>query len=503
MINVTQTSLESILSNNNNTGNLNHTFHNHSLVIFYTPSRLGTALGAIVAFTFILFGLIGDLLITISILSKKELRNNLVNIFIVSLQINDIFNIGFNQFFVGLAYAYMKWTGPLYICDIVVYTSIICTGSLLWHHALIAIHRYLVVVCNQTTYYMGMSPKVYVILSLIIARLIPSLVCSPAFLKKMTEYSPSALRCMLAPKISAFQNLLIVVILMLIPCIIVVFCFLRIFTRVHNVSKNIRAGMFVASNHTANTNTKDDTYLQKSSNQQLTPNHKNNTASNSLKANKKLSSVSLNEYNTNATTMRREIQITKMFAIIFTVFLFGYLPYGIIRLIDKSNSLHPDYYILLTVLFIISISVSPIIYGLMNTQIRTQCVVIIQSIYEKISKKNKNAINLKQRKSTSTQATALPNSPNKNFDSCPVSPYLMREKKSFLMPENVEAKLLSTDDKMKIQHVDISRKKSQHIKNYNPLSQNHYSIANDLIVDNLKIIIIENSDDDGGTQIYN
>ena len=204
------------------------------------PSRFGTALGAIVAFLFIIFGLFGDSLILIAILRKRELRTNLVNIFIVSLQLNDIFNISFNQFLVGLAYIFMKFHGPYIICEIFVYTSIICTGSLLWHHALIAVHRYLVVVCNQSTSFMGMSPRLYITLSLVFARLIPTLVCAPALIQRtMTVYSEAALRCLLAPRVSGFQNLLIVVINMLVPCVIVVFCFARIFTKVHRVSRNI------------------------------------------------------------------------------------------------------------------------------------------------------------------------------------------------------------------------------------------------------------------------
>ena len=69
----------------------------------------------------------------------------MVNIFIASLQINDLFNIGFNQLFVGLAYAYMEWKGPIIVCEIVVYTSIIITGVQLWHHALIAINVFSII----------------------------------------------------------------------------------------------------------------------------------------------------------------------------------------------------------------------------------------------------------------------------------------------------------------------------------------------------------------------
>jgi hypothetical protein len=209
------------------------------------PSRLGSALGAIIAFLFIVFGIFGDTLIITAILTKRDLRNNLLNIFIVSCQLNDIFNIGFNQFLVGLAYTWHGWHGPYIICEFFVYTSIISTGSLLWHHALISIHRYLIIVCNLNIRHLNMSPKSYVVAALVLARLIPTLVCIPALMKRnMTVYSHAALRCMLAPGVSGTQNLLIVVINMLLPCLIIIFCFASIFTRVHSVSRNIRKTIF-------------------------------------------------------------------------------------------------------------------------------------------------------------------------------------------------------------------------------------------------------------------
>jgi len=129
-INMNQTIfLESIIYN---VSSLNNTD------IDQLPSRFITAVAAAVAFFFIIFGILGDSLITIAIITKPELRNNIVNLFIVSLQINDLINIGFNCLLVGLGYTFMKWQGPFILCEIFVYTSIICTGSLLWHHALIS-----------------------------------------------------------------------------------------------------------------------------------------------------------------------------------------------------------------------------------------------------------------------------------------------------------------------------------------------------------------------------
>ena len=156
------------------------------------PSRFGTALGALVAFAFIIFGLCGNSLIVIAIISKSTLRNNLVNLFIVSLQLNDIFNICFNCIPVALSYTFMKWHGPYILCEIFVYTSIISTGSLLWHHAIISMQRYIVVVHNQNSnmYCVKMSPKFSITFSLIISRLIPILVCAPAlYSRTLTVYN--------------------------------------------------------------------------------------------------------------------------------------------------------------------------------------------------------------------------------------------------------------------------------------------------------------------------
>lgn len=57
-------------------------------------------------------------------------------------------------------------------------------------------------------------------------------------------------------------------------------------------------------------------------------------------------------------------------------------------MIDAKNNLHPDVYVLLTVIFIISIAISPIIYGLMNTQIRVQCIIILKKLLRCYSKED-------------------------------------------------------------------------------------------------------------------
>ncbi len=50
------------------------------------PTRQATFIGAILAFVFIFFGLIGNIILITTILSVKKLRSNIINIFIVSVR---------------------------------------------------------------------------------------------------------------------------------------------------------------------------------------------------------------------------------------------------------------------------------------------------------------------------------------------------------------------------------------------------------------------------------
>lgn len=49
------------------------------------PTRQATTVGAILAFVFIFFGLVGNLILITTILSVRKLRSNIINIFIVSV----------------------------------------------------------------------------------------------------------------------------------------------------------------------------------------------------------------------------------------------------------------------------------------------------------------------------------------------------------------------------------------------------------------------------------
>jgi hypothetical protein len=66
-----------------------------------------------------------------------------------------------------------------------------------------------------------------------------------------------------------------------------------------------------------------------------------------------------------------------MFAILFTLYFCGYHPYGFVRGFDKRGKLHPDIFVLLTLLYSLSICASPLVYGIMNNQLRNECMRVI------------------------------------------------------------------------------------------------------------------------------
>lgn len=195
-------------------------------------------------------------------------------------------------------------------------------GCLLWHHCLIAIHRLIVVVYPNLL--RRMSVKTYVIVSLVITRVLPIACCIPSFITDSIGYSSQVLRCSIRNKLQIFIN---IIVLILLPNVIIIICFVGIFVNVLR-----------ATHATGRTNT--------------------NTVSTSH-------------------SLRREIRITKMFAVLFILFFLGYHPYGFVRGFDKRRQLHADIYVLLTLLYCISICASPLVYGIMNNQLRNECMRVL------------------------------------------------------------------------------------------------------------------------------
>ncbi|XP_064623458.1 melatonin receptor type 1B-like [Lineus longissimus] len=280
------------------------------------PSRLSTAITAIVMSLVVLGGIIGTFWIMWAVLRRKNMRGVIVNVFIISLCVNDLLNC-FNQVFVIISYVALEWITGDRLCGIVPEFSMFLAGAALWHHAFIAIHRYLVVCHNRT--YKRMSKTWYILSVLVVTRVIPACLVIPAFVIDMSIYIPKLLRCVFSPKYGA-RTIAVVVTLILVPFTIVSFCFSMIFCYIHRMSRNSRI---------------------------------------------------------RDRSAQHEIQITKMFGVVFIVFVIGFVPYGFIRIGDKDGRLSPDVYVIITALYAIASAINPVLYGTMNKSIRSACIDVL------------------------------------------------------------------------------------------------------------------------------
>ena len=275
------------------------------------PTALATSVGA--AVLFFLDGLIGNLWILAAILSRKKVWN-VINVFIVSLCLNDVLALCLIVVFIIDSYVWRSWTAGPTMCKLNPEFTVAFTGCSLWHSLLIAIHRYIVVAHNDI--YKRMSKKAYVTTVLVLTRLIPLACTIPGFVSSNTTgYVPKLLRCIFLPS-QIGRIVSVTFIQIIIPCIVVICCYLLIFAFVIRIGRNMQNSNFI---------------------------------------------------------LQREIQITKMFGVIFFMILFGFVPYSVIRNMDKKNHFSGDLYVLVSVFYAIGTCSNPLIYGAMSTDIRHTC----------------------------------------------------------------------------------------------------------------------------------
>ncbi|KAK3092509.1 hypothetical protein FSP39_003801 [Pinctada imbricata] len=294
------------------------------------PSSTALHIGAIIMLVALLWGLFANFLVMIVIFTKRDL-NNIINIFIISLCINDILNLGFNNNMVLLSYFMGKFPTGMLGCELATHFTVLLMGSSLWHTGLIAIHRLIVVVFNN--FYKKISKKAYTIFVLVFARVVPLLFLIQPSLGKMAYYEPRLLRCIVKRDYGPF-TLLVSIFLMMLPSLILIVCYIAIFIKVHESSRAFRVSR-------------------------------------------------------QREWLKREIKITKMFGMVFLLIMIGYLPYGIVRAIDKQLELSADFYVAITVFFAVANSSNPIVYGVMDKSIRHEC---FNALHINTKKTDKNGV---------------------------------------------------------------------------------------------------------------
>ncbi|ELT95008.1 hypothetical protein CAPTEDRAFT_188859 [Capitella teleta] len=284
------------------------------------PSRWATAIGAGVMLVFFVEGLLGSIWIMLAVLTRRKVWN-VINIFIVSLCANDLLVLSLILVLIIDSYIWGRWTAGAVMCKLNPEFTVAFTGCSLWHSALIAIHRYLVVVHNNL--YKRMSRKAYVAFVLIAARAIPFACTLPGFTLDTSDYVPKLLRCILLPR-EKVRIITITMVQIILPCVVVVMCYLCVFVSVVRIGRRVQAA--------------------------------NNRA------------------------MRREIQITKMFGVIFLMIMFGFIPYSAVRNADRGNRFSADIYVIVTVCYAIGTCLSPLVYGVMSRELRRTCCLQLRTL---------------------------------------------------------------------------------------------------------------------------
>ncbi len=283
------------------------------------PGKLSTSLGATIMLVFVLEGLIGNAWILISVASNRKLWN-VINLFISSLCVNDLLSICLIVAVIVDSYFWREWRAGEMLCKLNPEFTVAFVGSSLWHTALIAIHRYIVVVHNSL--YKRLNMRLYVILALILTRAIPISVTVPGFNLETSGYVPKLLRCILLPSEKG-RIISVTVIQIILPCAIVVLCYFFIFAFVYRVSRQIQASNLM---------------------------------------------------------LQKEIQITKMFGVIFLAIMGGFVPYSVVRNLDRDNQLPAEVYVAVSVFYAIATCSNPLVYGAMSCEIRNGCTTCLKSV---------------------------------------------------------------------------------------------------------------------------
>nr|CDS28388.1 hypothetical protein HmN_000811200 [Hymenolepis microstoma] len=425
---------------------------------YQEPTKVSTITASIVMTIFLILGIFGNAWTLWTLICCKRLRKNLINDLIISLCANDLINLTLVQTFVVVSYYFNQWITGTLTCYIVPEANMMLVGTSLWHHAFIAFHRYLVVV--QWNFYLRIRKKVYLLVVILGSRVFPLILSivfnsisykkyrlSPpenatslenaishieAFSKSIMFYSPYLLRCVY--KSEEKERIICVLFLtVILPCIIVSVCFKAIFIFVRknnlNVKKRIRNqnGAPIEIRIRSSTNNSEnigsepplfdiDEFREScefTNTSQTSFDYRNYR--NSSQLNKSTDSVQEwtkvtahhkrrlhSSFNLDKKRLSREIAITKMFGVIFLLFIAGYLPYGIVRMIDrtnidpekcpvtptanstndleKTNGTPPEVYVFISVLYAIASCCNPLIFGAMHKDVRKNATKGLRSL---------------------------------------------------------------------------------------------------------------------------
>uniref|UniRef100_UPI0010A1F8B6 chimera protein of Melatonin receptor type 1A and GlgA glycogen synthase n=1 Tax=Homo sapiens TaxID=9606 RepID=UPI0010A1F8B6 len=195
------------------------------------PSWLASALACVLIFT-IVVDILGNLLVILSVYRNKKLRNA-GNIFVVSLAVANLVVAIYPYPLVLMSIFNNGWNFGYLHCQVSAFLMGLSVIGSIWNITGIAIDRYLYI-CHSLKYdklYSSKNSLCYVLLIwlLTLAAVLPNLRAGTL------QYDPRIYSCTFAQSVSSAYTIAVVVFHFLVPMIIVIFCYLRIWILVLQV----------------------------------------------------------------------------------------------------------------------------------------------------------------------------------------------------------------------------------------------------------------------------
>ncbi|XP_049284937.1 G-protein coupled receptor moody isoform X1 [Anopheles funestus] len=338
-------------------------------------SRPLLTFAAVTTITIMVTGILGNLLTIVALLRCPKVRN-VAAAFIISLCIADclfcIIVLPFNaaRFIQG------TWNHGDTLCTLITFIQYGSVGVSLLCITMISINRY-IMIAHYSIY-----PKVYKT-SWIMVMIIACWLFSYGFQLPTLfgvwgkfGYNPQLGTCSILPDDEGrTSKTAMFIIAFIIPCIIIVICYSRIFCVVHKSDKRMKNHSKSQCNIPNNLRSAVDpaSPLSAGSSRSANNNSISYTASSSAV---KVAGTRTAADTRDAKARRNEWRITKMVLAIFLSFVCCYLPITISKIVDK-NVAYPALHIIGYIMLYLSACMNPIIYVIMNKQYRQAYKTVI------------------------------------------------------------------------------------------------------------------------------
>uniref|UniRef100_A0A903Y4A5 G-protein coupled receptors family 1 profile domain-containing protein n=1 Tax=Anopheles minimus TaxID=112268 RepID=A0A903Y4A5_9DIPT len=338
-------------------------------------SRPLLTFAAVTTITIMVTGIFGNLLTIVALLRCPKVRN-VAAAFIISLCIADclfcIIVLPFN----AMRFIQGTWMHGETLCTLITFMQYGSVGVSLLCITMISINRY-IMIAHYSIY-----PKVYKT-SWIMVMIIACWLFSYGFQLPTLfgvwgkfGYNHQLGTCSILPDDEGRSSkTAMFIIAFIIPCIIIVICYSRIFCVVHKSDKRMKNHSKSQCNIPNNLRSAVDPASPLSAGSSSSANNNSISYTASSSAVKVAGTRSAADAR-DAKARRNEWRITKMVLAIFLSFVFCYLPITISKIVDKNVS-YPVLHIIGYIMLYLSACMNPIIYVIMNKQYRQAYKTVI------------------------------------------------------------------------------------------------------------------------------